>query len=58
MRLASARVALFGALVNSRIGRTDHPAPQDLSPAIRLVFLGVAAMAVVMIAAVATMPRN
>ncbi|MET9485832.1 MDR family MFS transporter [Nocardia sp. NPDC006630] len=51
-------VALFGALVNSRIGRTDHPAPQDLSPAIHLVFLGVAAMAVVMIAAAATMPRN
>ncbi|WP_297615946.1 MDR family MFS transporter [Nocardia sp.] len=51
-------VALFGALVNSRIGRTDHPAPQDLSPAIHLVFLGVAAMAVVMIAAAAMMPRN
>ncbi|WP_327142059.1 MDR family MFS transporter [Nocardia sp. NBC_01327] len=51
-------VALFGALVNSRIGRTEHPAPQDLSPAIHLVFLGVAAMAVVMIAAAATMPRN
>ncbi|WP_067572310.1 MDR family MFS transporter [Nocardia acidivorans] len=51
-------VAVFGALVNSRVGRTDHPAPQDLSPAIHLVFLGVAAMAVVMIAAAAMMPKN
>ncbi|MEV6070138.1 MDR family MFS transporter [Nocardia sp. NPDC052001] len=51
-------VAMFGALVNSRIGSTDHPAPQDLSPAIHLVFLGVAAMAVVMIAAAAIMPKT
>ncbi|WP_330185077.1 MFS transporter [Nocardia sp. NBC_01503] len=51
-------VAVFGALVNSRVGSTDHPAPQDLSPAIHLVFLGVAAMAVVMIAAAAMMPKN
>ncbi|WP_309230448.1 MDR family MFS transporter [Nocardia sp. SYP-A9097] len=51
-------VAVFGALVNSRIGSTDHPAPQDLSPAIHLVFVGVAAMAVIMIAAAAMMPRN
>ncbi|MBF6178297.1 MDR family MFS transporter [Nocardia otitidiscaviarum] len=50
-------VAVFGALVNSRVGGSDHPAPQVLSPAIHLVFLAVAGMAVVMVAASAMMPR-
>ncbi|MGW4364140.1 MDR family MFS transporter [Nocardia takedensis] len=49
-------VAVFGALVNSRIGATDHPSPGELSAAVHLVFLGVAAMAVVMVAAAAMMP--
>ncbi|MBF6131651.1 MFS transporter [Nocardia otitidiscaviarum] len=50
-------VAVFGALVNSRVGGSDHPAPEALSPAIHLVFLAVAGMAVVMVAASAMMPR-
>ncbi|WP_306358134.1 MULTISPECIES: MDR family MFS transporter [unclassified Nocardia] len=50
-------VAVFGALVNSRVGGSDHPAPEVLSPAIHLVFLAVAGMAVVMVAASAMMPR-
>ncbi|MGV9415861.1 MDR family MFS transporter [Nocardia sp. NPDC003693] len=50
-------VALFGALVNARIGDTDHPAPEVLSPAIHVVFVGVAIAAVVMVAAAAMMPR-
>ncbi|MFC9998740.1 MDR family MFS transporter [Nocardia sp. NPDC127526] len=50
-------VAIFGALVNSRVGGVDHPAPEDLAPAVHLVFLGVAAAAVVMVVAAAMMPR-
>ncbi|WP_306360907.1 MDR family MFS transporter [Nocardia sp. CC227C] len=50
-------VAVFGALVNSRVGGSDQPAPEVLAPAIHLVFLGVAGMAVVMVAASAMMPR-
>ncbi|MFE6860203.1 MDR family MFS transporter [Nocardia sp. NPDC057668] len=51
-------VALFGALVNARIGETDHPAPEVLSPAIHVVFIGVAVMAVVMVGAAAMMPSR
>ncbi|MET8652112.1 MDR family MFS transporter [Nocardia aurea] len=49
-------VAVFGAMVNSRIGDTDHPEPAILSEAVHLVFLAIAAMAVVMVAASAMMP--
>ncbi|NNH69957.1 MFS transporter [Nocardia uniformis] len=50
-------VAVFGALVNSRVGATDHPAPEILAPAIHMVFIGVAVMAAVMVAASTMMPR-
>ncbi|WP_067818038.1 MDR family MFS transporter [Nocardia inohanensis] len=55
---SSVGVAVFGAMVNSRIGKTDHPAPEALSDAVHLVFIGVAVMAAVMIAASAMMPRR
>ncbi|WP_062985386.1 MDR family MFS transporter [Nocardia anaemiae] len=51
-------VAIFGAIVNSRVGDTDHPAPALLSSAVHLVFLAVAAMAMVMVTASAMMPRR
>ncbi|MFE9321947.1 MDR family MFS transporter [Nocardia sp. NPDC052278] len=51
-------VAIFGAIVNSRVGDTDHPAPALLSSAVHLVFLAVAAMALVMVIASAMMPRR
>ncbi|WP_067710745.1 MDR family MFS transporter [Nocardia yamanashiensis] len=55
---SSVGVAVFGAMVNSRIGNTDHPAPEALSDAVHLVFIGVAVMAAVMIGASAMMPRR
>ncbi|RDI52870.1 MDR family MFS transporter [Nocardia mexicana] len=51
-------VAVFGALVNMRVGGAEHPAPEVLSSAIHLVFLGVSAMAVVMVVAAAALPRS
>ncbi|WP_407939505.1 MDR family MFS transporter [Nocardia terrae] len=51
-------VAVFGALVNARLGKVEHPAAAALAPAVHLVFLGVAAMAVVLIGAAAVMPRR
>ncbi|WP_433591739.1 MDR family MFS transporter [Nocardia sp. CA-145437] len=51
-------VAVFGAVVNARLGNADHPAAADLAPAVHLVFVGVALMAAVMIAAAAFMPRG
>ncbi|MGQ4597072.1 MFS transporter [Nocardia sp. R6R-6] len=51
-------VAIFGAIVNSRVGDTDHPAPALLSSAVHLVFLAMAAMASVMVIASAMMPRR
>ncbi|MFI6868471.1 MDR family MFS transporter [Nocardia sp. NPDC050406] len=51
-------VAVFGALVNARVGGADHPAPEVLAPAIHVVFLAVTAMAIVMVAASAMMPRR
>ncbi|WP_246023593.1 MDR family MFS transporter [Nocardia yunnanensis] len=51
-------VAVFGALVNARLGGVDHPAAAELAPAVHVVFLGVAAMAVVLIGAAACMPRR
>ncbi|MBF6330807.1 MFS transporter [Nocardia transvalensis] len=50
-------VAVFGALVNAKVGGVDHPAPAVLSPAVHGVFIGVAAMALIMVAAAAAMPR-
>ncbi|MBB5912636.1 EmrB/QacA subfamily drug resistance transporter [Nocardia transvalensis] len=51
-------VAVFGALVNLRVGGVEHPAPEALSSAIQLVFIGVSVMAVVMVVAAAALPRD
>lgn len=51
-------VAVFGAIVNSRVGETDHPAPDVLAPAVHLVFVTVAVMAAVMLVASAMMPSR
>ncbi len=51
-------VAVFGAIVNARVGHTDHPLPAALASAIHLVFVAIAAMAVVMVLAAAMMPRR
>ncbi|MGW4715678.1 MDR family MFS transporter [Nocardia sp. NPDC004260] len=51
-------VAVFGAIVNSRVGHTDHPEPAALASAVHLVFVTIAAMAVVMLVASAMMPRR
>ncbi|MBL1075953.1 MFS transporter [Nocardia sp. 2] len=51
-------VAVFGALVNSRVEASDHPVAAQLAPAVHLVFVGVAVMAVVMVAASAAMPAR
>ncbi|WP_454197853.1 MDR family MFS transporter [Nocardia sp. Marseille-Q1738] len=49
-------VAVFGAMVNARVGHTDHPQPAALASAVHLVFGTIAAMAVVMVLASAMMP--
>ncbi|MEU7767251.1 MDR family MFS transporter [Nocardia sp. NPDC049190] len=49
-------VAVFGAIVNSRVGATGHPLPATLASSVHLVFIAVAAMAVVLMVASATMP--
>ncbi|WP_280465772.1 MDR family MFS transporter [Nocardia brasiliensis] len=51
-------VAVFGAIVNARIGDTDHPEPATLSSAVHLVFVTVTVMAVVMLLASACMPAR
>ncbi|MFJ1457965.1 MDR family MFS transporter [Nocardia sp. N2S4-5] len=51
-------VAVFGALVNMRVGAAGNPEPALLSAGIHLVFAGVAAMAVVMVLAAAALPRD
>ncbi|WP_067697991.1 MDR family MFS transporter [Nocardia jejuensis] len=51
-------VAVFGALVNSRVGGQGHPDPEALASAVHLVFIGVALMAAVMVGASAMMPRR
>ncbi|MGW4845125.1 MDR family MFS transporter [Nocardia brasiliensis] len=51
-------VAVFGAIVNARIGDTDHPEPATLSSAVHLVFVTVMVMAVVMLLASACMPAR
>jgi EmrB/QacA subfamily drug resistance transporter len=49
-------VAVFGAIVNSHIGTTDHPAQATLSSAVHLVFVAIVVMALVMVVASAMMP--
>ncbi|MET7771807.1 MDR family MFS transporter [Nocardia sp. NPDC005366] len=49
-------VAVFGAIVNSRVGNADHPEPGALAEAVHSVFVALAAMAVVMVVAAAMMP--
>ncbi|MFI6172605.1 MDR family MFS transporter [Nocardia sp. NPDC051052] len=49
-------VAIFGAIVNARVGHTDHPAASTLSSAVHLVFITVLVMAAVMVLAAACMP--
>jgi MFS family permease len=55
-------VAVFGALVNATLGRSDlqngRVAPEALTSAVHHVFLGTAVLAVVMLAAVLLMPRD
>ncbi|MEV6323717.1 MDR family MFS transporter [Nocardia sp. NPDC051787] len=51
-------VAVFGAIVNARVGHTDHPQPAALASAVHLVFVTIAAMAVVMVVASAMMPSR
>ncbi|NKY28389.1 MDR family MFS transporter [Nocardia gamkensis] len=51
-------VAVFGAIVNSRVGHTDHPLPAALASAVHLVFVTIATMAAVMLIASAMMPRR
>ncbi|MGO4204477.1 MDR family MFS transporter [Rhodococcus sp. TAF43] len=50
-------VAVFGALVNSRVGDTAEPDPGDLSEAIHLVFLGLFGIAVLLTVSSALMPK-
>ena len=50
-------VAVFGALVNSRVGDTAEPDPTALSGAIHLVFVGILGIAVLLTVSSALMPR-
>ncbi|MEV6278933.1 MDR family MFS transporter [Nocardia sp. NPDC051832] len=49
-------VAVFGAMVNSRVHGADHPAPATLSAAVHLVFIAVAAATVILIVASTMLP--
>ncbi|MFD3459969.1 MDR family MFS transporter [Nocardia fluminea] len=49
-------VAVFGAIVNARLAGVDAPTPQSLSAAIHLVFVSVAVMTLVLVAACAAIP--
>ncbi|MGW5921808.1 MDR family MFS transporter [Nocardia fluminea] len=49
-------VAVFGAIVNARLAGVDAPTPQSLSAAIHLVFVSIAVMTVVLVAACAAIP--
>ncbi|WAM17413.1 MDR family MFS transporter [Rhodococcus sp. JS3073] len=51
-------VALFGALVNARLGGADNPAPGDLASALHLVFVAALGAAVVLVVAAAAMPKS
>ncbi|RVW00694.1 MDR family MFS transporter [Rhodococcus xishaensis] len=53
---SSVGVAVFGALVNSRVGENVEPDPTELSGAIHLVFLGILAVAILQTVASALMP--
>ncbi|RVW06497.1 MDR family MFS transporter [Rhodococcus spongiicola] len=55
---SSVGVAVFGALVNSRVGESVEPHPAELSGAIHLVFLGILAVAILQTVASALMPRR
>ncbi|QBJ97238.1 MFS transporter [Rhodococcus sp. ABRD24] len=50
-------VAVFGALVNSRVGDAAEPDPGGLADAIQLVFLGLLGIAALLAASSALMPR-
>ncbi|MFI8974384.1 MDR family MFS transporter [Nocardia asteroides] len=49
-------VAVFGALVNARVGAVDRPDPGELAGAIHLVFVTLLVSSVALFAAAATMP--
>ncbi|GAF44649.1 MDR family MFS transporter [Rhodococcus wratislaviensis] len=51
-------VALFGALVNARLGGADNPAQGDLAGALHLVFVAALGAAVVLVVAAAAMPKS
>ncbi|WP_225727301.1 MULTISPECIES: MDR family MFS transporter [unclassified Nocardia] len=51
-------VAIFGALVNAHLPDPDHPAPADLASAVHLVFVGVAIITLIMLAASAMLPAR
>ncbi|MDJ0392584.1 MDR family MFS transporter [Rhodococcus sp. G-MC3] len=51
-------VAIFGAVVNSRISGPGDPDPSQLSDAIHLVFLGIVGAAVLMLVAATLMPGH
>jgi EmrB/QacA subfamily drug resistance transporter len=51
-------VAIFGAVVNSRVDTTGNPPPDQLADAIHLVFLGVAGTAVLMLVLAFVLPRR
>ncbi|WP_040796129.1 MDR family MFS transporter [Nocardia higoensis] len=49
-------VAVFGAIVNARVGGTGQPAPALLAEAVHLVFVAIAVMAALLLAAAAMLP--
>lgn len=51
-------VAVFGAIVNAKIGGVDQPAPQQLADAVHLVFVGITVMAVLLVVAAAMLPAR
>lgn len=51
-------VAVFGAIVNARTGRSAHPAPAALASAVHWVLIGVAIMALIMVLASTMMPAK
>ncbi|WP_430330959.1 MDR family MFS transporter [Rhodococcus sp. ACT016] len=51
-------VAVFGALVNARVGDAAEPDPTDLAGAIHLVFVGIVGVAVLLTVSSALMPRG
>ncbi|MEV6658108.1 MDR family MFS transporter [Nocardia fluminea] len=49
-------VAVFGSIVNARLAGMETPTPQSLSAAIHLVFVSIAVMTLVLVAACAAIP--